>query len=469
MENKENILGTESIGKLLLKYSIPAIIGLMVNALYNVVDRMFIGNIPGVGPMAITGLGVTMPVMSIIMAFGTLIGIGAATNISIKLGQGKREKAEAILGNSITLAVVIGATLSIVGLLFLDKILMVFGASEATIGYAKAYLNVILIGTIFNLLGMIFNNLIRGDGNPKLSATIVGVGCGANIILDALFIFGFNLGIQGAAIATVIAQGITAIWGLSYYLNGESNVKLKKEKLKLDGIMVKAIFAIGMAPFATQLTNSLVQVLNNTALRNNGGDLAIGAMATIASINMIFIMPAFAFVQGMQPIVGYNYGAKKYARAKQALNISMIAVVAILTLGTIVIQLMPQVLVGMFNKDPELMKLTINGLRKYTIAFPIVGIPVVGTYYIQSIGKAKKAMILSLLRQFIFLIPMILILPTFLGLDGVWFAQPTADAFAMVIASFVLVKELKTYGNEAEVALKGEELEELEELEEEAV
>lgn len=458
MDKRENILGTEPIGKLLIKYSVPAIIGLMVNALYNVVDRIFIGNIPGIGPMAITGLGVTMPVMTIITAFGTLVGIGAATNISIKLGQGRRDKAEQILGNAFSLAVIIGITLAVLGITFLHEILMSFGASYETVGYAKAYLNTILIGTVFNLMSMMFSNLIRGDGSPKLSATIMAVGCVTNIILDALFIFGFGMGIKGAAVATVIAQGVSTTLGFAYYLKGKSNVKLKKENLKLNGVIVKTIFAIGMAPFAMQLTNSLIQVLNNTALKTYGGDLAIGAMATISSINMIFVMPAFGFVHAMQPIVGFNYGAKKYHRAKKTLIISLTAVTSVFILGALVIQLAPDVLVGMFNKDPELMGLTVNGIQKYALAMPLIGVNIVGSNYIQSIGKAKTSMVLSLLRQVIVLIPMIMILPRFLDLDGVWFAQPMADTISTIITAIVLIKEVKKYSSHKEVKVEEEEL-----------
>ena len=320
MNKGQQILGTEPIGKLLIKYSVPAIIGMMVNALYNVVDRMFIGNIPGVGPMAITGLGVTMPIMTIILAFGMLVGIGATTNISIKLGQGKREEAEHIVGNSITLALIIGIILTVVVTVFSDSILKVFGASESTLIYAKSYMSIILLGTIFSISAMVFNNIIRGDGNPKLSAIIMAAGCATNIVLDAVLIFGFNMGIQGAALATIASQGLTAIWGFSYYLKGKSNLKFTKTSLKLDMNIVKIIFAIGSAPFAMQLATSLVQVISNNALRTYGSDLAIGAMATISSIVMIFLMPSFGLVQGMQPIVGFNYGAKNYDRAIKTSN-----------------------------------------------------------------------------------------------------------------------------------------------------
>ena len=445
MNNTENMLGTESISKLLLKYSIPAIIGMMVNALYNVVDRMFIGNIPGVGPMAITGLGVTMPIMTIIIAFGMLVGIGAVTNISLKLGEGKREEAEKIIGNAITLALIIGFILTIVGAVFLSKILTMFGASEGTLQYAKDYMSVILIGTIFSIMAMMFNNLIRGDGNPKLSAIIMAVGCFTNIVLDAVFIFVFNMGIQGAALATIISQGITAIWGFLYYSTGKSNVKFKKVNLRLNKKMVLEIFAIGGSPFAMQLATSLVQVTINHSLKSYGGDLAIGAMATISSINMIFVMPAYGFVQGMQPIVGFNYGAKKYDRAKKTLTITLVASTVVFILGALFVQIAPQILVGMFNKDSQLMSITVNGLRKYLFALPIIGVSIVGTNYIQSTGNAKMAMLLSLLRQVIVLIPMVLILPKFFDLNGVWFAQPTADIISSVITGIVLFKEIRKY------------------------
>jgi len=451
MNNSQQILGTEPIGKLLLKYSVPAIIGMMVNALYNVVDRMFIGNIPGVGPMAITGLGVTMPISTIILAFGMLVGVGAATNMSIKLGQGRKEEAENIIGNAMSLSVIISIFITVIGTIFSDSILKSFGASDATLFYAKAYIGIILFGTIFSILGMMFNNLIRGDGNPKLSAIIMGVGCATNIVLDALFIFGFNMGIQGAALATVISQGVTALWGFSYYLKGKSNIKFRKETLKLNIDSVKMIFAIGSAPFAMQIAASMVQVLNNNALSTYGGDLSIGAMATISSITMIFLMPSFGLVQGMQPIVGFNYGAKNYDRAKKTFKITVLASTLFFVVGAIAIQFAPQVLVGMFNKDAELMSITVNGLRKYAFAIPVIGMSIVGTNYIQSTGKAKAAMLLSLLRQVIILIPMILILPKFIGLDGVWLAQPTADTITAIITTIVIFKEFKSYENEDEV------------------
>ncbi|MEG2984600.1 MAG: MATE family efflux transporter [Peptostreptococcaceae bacterium] len=444
MEN-EQILGNESIPRLLLKYSVPAIIGMMVNALYNVVDRIFIGNIPGAGPLAITGVGICLPIMTIILAFSMLIGIGATTNISIKLGQGKREEAEKIIGNSITLSIVIGLIITFIGILFCEPILRAFGASDSTMQYAKDFIYIILGGTIFSMLGYTLNTTIRGDGNPKLSAIIMIVGCITNVILDAILIFGFNLGIQGAAIATVIAQAVTAIWGLSYYIKGRSNLKFEKSSLKLDNHLVKIIFAIGSAPFSMQLATSLVQVISNNSLKTYGGDLAIGAMATVSSISMIFLMPIFGLNQGAQPIIGFNFGAGKYDRANKAFKLSAIVATVILTTGWILIQTIPDIMVGMFNRDPKLMSMSVNGAKIYLLMLPIIGISITGSNYIQSIGKAKIAMILSLLRQVILLIPMIVILPKIFGLNGVWYAQPVADFLATFITAIILYKELSSY------------------------
>ncbi|WP_250675664.1 MATE family efflux transporter [Paraclostridium ghonii] len=441
----EQALRNNSIPRLLLTYSVPAIIGMLVNALYNVVDRIFIGNIHDVGPLAITGVGICLPIMTIILAFSMLVGIGATTNISIKLGQGKKDDAEKIIGNAITLSIIMGLIISVVGILFGDAILKSFGASEVTLQYAKDYIYIILIGSTFNILGFTLNNTIRGDGNPKLAATIMIVGCLTNVILDAILIFKFNLGIQGAAIATVISQMLTATWGFLYYVRGRSNLKFRKSSLKLDNSLVKKIFAIGSAPFAMQIATSLVQVISNNALKTYGGDLAIGAMATISSISMIFLMPIFGLNQGAQPIIGFNFGAKQYDRANKTFKLSALASIIILTTGWLIIQTIPQVMVGMFNKDPKLMEISVRGAKIYLLMLPIIGISITGSNYIQSIGKAKMAMVLSLLRQVILLMPMIIILPKFLGLDGVWYAQPVADFLTTFITAIVLYKELKSY------------------------
>ena len=447
---KTHQLETAPIGKLLAKYSIPAIIGMLVNALYNVVDRIFIGNIPEVGSLAITGVGVTMPISTIILAFSMLIGTGATAQISIKLGQGKKEEASKVIGNAITLGVILAIIITIIGIAFQDPILFKFGASGETIPYAKAYINIILIGTIFNVIGFIMSNTIRSDGNPKLSAAIMVLGCVTNIVLDWLFIFGFNLGIQGAAIATVISQMLTAVVGIGYYISGKSNIKFGKENLKLNKKIVIAILSIGVAPFSMQIAASLVQVISNNVLKTYGSDLAIGAMTTISSVSLMCLMPIFGLNQGAQPIIGYNYGAKKKERYKKAYLLSLKVATIILIVAFIVIQVFPTVIIGFFNKDPELMSISIKGIRIYLLMLPIVGISITGSNYMQSIGKAKKSMFLSLLRQVILLIPLILILPRSFGLDGIWIAQPVSDIISTLVTVVMLVKEFKEVAKEEE-------------------
>lgn len=429
--------------RLLIQYSVPAIIGMMVNALYNVVNRMFIGNIPGEGPLAITGVGITMPISTIILACGMLVGIGTTANISIKLGQGQREVAEQIIGNNITLSILISLVITIIGLAFKQPILIAFGASEQTLPFANQYITLILMGTVFNVLGYSLNSNIRADGNPLMAAMTMIVGCAINIILDPIFIFGFGWGIKGAAVATVISQFVTALWGLLYFLLKKSNLKFKIGDLKLDLKLVKMILAIGSAPFAMQLATSLVQVISNNALKTYGGDLAIGAMATISSISLMFLMPIFGINQGSQPIIGYNYGARQYSRVKQAFLYSLSFGTFILAIGFIIVQFFPTRIISLFNSDPELMAITVRGIRIYLFMLTFVSVSIIGSNFFQSIGKPRLAIILSLLRQLILLLPLIFILPRFIGLDGVWLAQPISDILAILITLICLVREFK--------------------------
>ena len=442
MSNQKH-LGDAPIGKLLLQYSIPAIIGMVVNALYNIVDRMFIGNIPNIGSLAITGVGITMPIMTIILAFGMLIGIGATANISLNLGKGNRPTAEKLLGNAFTLSIIVGLAIAIVGTICANPILNLFGASENTLFYAKEYLNIILLGCTFNILSFSLNSTVRADGNPKMSSFTMVIGCGTNIILDYVFIFILNLGVKGAALATIISQAITFFIILYYYTAGNSNLKLKVENFKLKKHLVTMTFAIGIAPFATQIANSLVQVIANNALKTYGSDLAIGAMTVISSLNIIFMMPIFGINQGCQPIIGFNYGAKKYERAKEAFKYATIAACVICIIGFISIQCFPTQIISLFNNDLELTTLAIKGIRIYLLMMPVVGINIVATSYYQSIGKAKISMFVSLLRQVILLIPFTIILPKFIGLDGVWAAGACADSLSVIITLVLLKKEFK--------------------------
>lgn len=443
MENQE-ALRHEKIWILLFRYSIPAIIAMMVTSLYNVVDRAFIGSMEGIGSIAIAGLGVTMPVFTLIIAFGMLISVGASTRLSIKLGERNKEEAEKILGNALTLSIIISLIITVLGLVFLEEILFILGASKDSISYAKDYMSVILVGSIFNLVAFSLNNAIRAEGNPKLAARTMIVGCVLNLILDPIFIFVFDLGIKGAAIATVLCQVVVCIWVTKYFIRGKSNLKLKKCNLKLDKDIVKNVFAIGMTPFAMEVAISITHMFTNNSLKAYGGDLAIGAMTALTSILLMFMMPVFGLNQGMQTIISYNYGAKQYERAKKTLILSIIVSIVILSFGFLVVQVFPEVFVGIFNKDSDLMEIAVRGININLITLPIMGISIVGPVYFQCISKVKHSMFLTLLRQFILFIPLIIVLPIQFNLDGVWLAQPIADFIAMIIVLLFLKREFKT-------------------------
>ncbi len=441
-KDRQKRLATEPVGELLVKFSIPAIVGMLVNALYNIVDRIYIGHIKDVGGIAISGVGLTLPISTIIMAFGMLIGIGAGASTSIRLGQKKKDEAEHILGNAFVLISIISITITIVGILTVDKVLVAFGAAGDTFVYAKDYINIIFMGTIASSLGFGLNNLIRAEGNPKISMMTMLIGAILNTVLDPIFIFVFGMGVKGAAIATVISQIVSAIWVISYFLRGKSTLKLKKDNLKLDKYIVRTILAIGVAPFAMQIAASIVSVISNKALKNNGGDLAIGAMTIINSVALIFLMPMFGLNQGSQPIIGFNYGAKSYKRVKDALKYAITAATVVAVTGFLVIQLFPEGIVKLFNKDPELVKIGARGIRIYLFMLPVIGFQIISTNYFQAVGKAKMAMLLSMLRQVILLIPLLLTLPNIFGLNGVWMAGPISDGLSAIITGIFLYKEM---------------------------
>lgn len=454
MANKQETteLGTESVVKLMVKFSIPAIIGMIVNMLYNVVDRIYIGNIPDVGGLAITGVGITMPVTQIITGFGMLIGVGTCASISLAFGRGQRLKAGKILGNGFTGIVIVSLLIAILGNMFAEQILTLFGASQETLPYALDYMRPLFWGTLFNLFTFALNNSIRSDNNPKISMYTMIIGAAINIILDPIFIFTWGLGIKGAAYATVLSQCVAGIWVLFYFTKSKkSSIKLTRESVRLEGKIMKEILMIGMAPFLMQLTSSVVTVVANKSLMAYGGDLAIGAMAIITSVSTMFIMPLFGINQGAQPIIGYNYGAKNYDRVKEAYKYSLIASLVILCLSGCVIQLFPTAVVGMFNNDPELEQMTISGMRIFLFAIPIIGVQMSASNYYQAIGKSKKATIISLSRHIIFMIPAFLILPKYFGLEGVWLAGPVADILAITISGIVIYFEIRGLGKEENV------------------
>jgi len=435
-------MGEGNVTRLLIKFSIPGIIGMLVNALYNIVDRIFVGRV--VGSLGIAGITIGFPVMLVTMAFSMLVGMGATSLISIRLGEQKKEEAELITGNAIVLLILIAITFSALGLIFLDPLLKIFGASSAVLPYATQYLRIILLGTVLMSIGFGMNNFIRAEGNPRVAMYTMLIGAVANIILNYIFIFIFGLGIKGAAVATIISQGISSAWVLYYFLFGNSVLRIRRINLKLNPSIILKVLAVGFPMFAMQLVNSLQQAILNKSLSIYGGDLAISAMGIIFSIGTIIIMPVTGINQGAQPIIGYNYGARQYDRVKKTLKLAILAATSIALIGFLVIRLFPEQMIALFSKnDIELIKMGTHGLLTFFLLLPVVGFQIIGSNYFQAVGKPKQATILTLSRQALLFIPALLILPHFWGLEGIWRTAPVADLGSFVLTGICLLNELK--------------------------
>lgn len=444
MANVDNskALGTESVVKLLFKFSIPAIIGMLVNALYNIVDGIFVGRY--VGSLGLAGVSVSFPMMIVVLAFITLIGFGATSLISIRLGEGRKDDAEKILGNGTTLLFVVPIVLFIIVQLFLDNILMLFGASANVLPYARSYMSIVSFGFLFQSIGFGMNNFIRAEGSPKTAMLTMLIGAILNTIFDAIFIIVLGMGIKGGALATVLAQFISSTWVLVYFLSGKSLLKIKKENLKLKFDTVRYIVTLGLAQFLLQIANSIVAIIANKTLLAYGGDIAISAYRIINNTAMIFLMPIFGINQGVQPIIGYNYGAKQFERVRQALFLAIASATFVVLIGFIVTRVFPEQIVMLFTKDDRaLIDMTVNGMKIFLVALPIIGFQIVSSNYFQAIGKPKQSILLGLSRQVIILIPATLILPTIFKLDGVWMAAPTSDILSCVLTSFFLTKAIR--------------------------
>ncbi|MGI6226127.1 MAG: MATE family efflux transporter [Peptococcales bacterium] len=435
-------LGEERILRLLFKFSVPAIIGMLVNALYNIVDRIFIGN--SVGRLGLAGITISFPIMIIGMAFSMLIAFGANALISIRLGEKKNQEAEKIMGNAVVLLVITALLLTIVGIIFLEPLLVLFGSDETVLPFAKAYMQIILLGNVFMTLGFGLNNFIRAEGNPQVAMYTMLIGAVVNIVLDYLFIFIFDWGMEGAAYATIISQFITALWVFYYFLSGSSLLKLRKVNLQIEAHFVRKIIAIGSPPFAMQIAASLLNVIMNNSLNNYGGDIAIAGMGIIHSFTALIIMPVVGISQGAQPIIGFNYGAQKFDRVKEALKLASIAATVIVTIGFIFTRVYPAEIIALFNQeDQALINFGAHALSLFLILLPIIGFQIIGSSYFQAVGKPKSAMFLTLSRQVLLLIPLLLILPRFYGLDGILYAGPLADLGAAVLTAVWLLMELK--------------------------
>ena len=429
-------LGTEKIGKLLKQYALPAIIAQTASSLYNMVDSIFIGQ--GVGPLAISGLAVTFPLMNLSTAFGTLVGAGAATMLSVLLGQKNYKAANKVLGNVVSLNIIIGLIFMAVALIFIDPILYFFGASENTLPYAKEYMKIILYGNIITHLYFGLNAAMRSSGSPKKAMGLTIFTVIFNTILDPIFIFVFDMGIAGAAWATVLAQTIAMLVVLHHFSDRSRPFHFEKGIVSLDMRVAKDSLAIGMGPFLMNSAACLVTLFINQQLRQYSGDLGIGAYGITNRFGFMFIMICMGLNQGMQPIAGYNYGARQYSRVKEVFWKTARLAVLVTTICFVIGVFFPQLAVGIFTHDPELSSLSSRALRITMLVFPIVGFQMISTNFFQSLGMVKKSVILSLSRQILFLLPLLYALPKWYGADGVWASFPISDVLATLLSIYML-------------------------------
>ena len=407
------------------------------------VDSIFIGQ--GVGALAISGLAVTFPFMNLSAAFGAGVGVGSSSYLSVKLGQRDYSTAQRILGNNITLNIIIGFIFSVVSLIFLDPILYFFGASDQTIPYAREYMIIILLGNIITHLYFGMNAVLRAASKPRQAMYTTIFTVVLNSILDPLFIYTFDMGIRGAAIATILSQTVALVWQIRLFSDKGELLHLKRGIYRLDNRIVKNILGIGISPFAMNATACLVAIFVNQRLLEYGGDLAVGAFGIANRVAFIFIMINFGVNQGMQPIAGYNYGAQNYDRLMRVLKLAMIAGTCVTTSGFIVAEFMPHLCVRLFTNDKVLTDLAVNGIRIMMAAMPIVGYQMIVTNFFQSIGKAKISIFLSLSRQLLFLVPLIGVMPVFFGVNGVWVAMPISDSFSAIFALVMMVRYMRVF------------------------
>jgi len=441
MNSHSTLLGQEDIRKLLVRLSTPATIAMIVNALYNLIDTIFVGR--GVGYLGIAGLSVAFPIQMIIMAFGMMVGIGAASSVSRNLGAGNLERAEKVAGNSYTLILIIIALISTFGLLFTDPILRLFGATETILPYARDYIRIIFLGSIFFSFAVSSNNLIRAEGNARVAMYAMIIGTGLNILLDPLFIFTLDMGIQGAALATILAQFISFVYILVYLKSGKSSLKIALHHLRPEVSIVREILGVGLPTFVRQINGSLLAIIMNNTLGFYGGDIAITVYGIINRVMMFLLMPMFGVVQGMQPIVGFNYGARKFDRVKETLKYSLVTVTGFALFGWILSRLFPRFILGIFTTEAAVIDLGMTAIHYIFLAIPIIGIQIISGALFQALGKSKPAFILSILRQMLILIPLVLILPLLgFGLLGVFIAFPVSDVISTAISALILKQEV---------------------------
>lgn len=454
MNNRHNNeLGNEKISSLLFRMAVPAITAQIINLLYNLVDRMYIGHIEGVGATALTAVGVTMPVIMVISAFAALVSMGGAPRASIMMGKGDKDSAEKIMGNCTTALVFISAVLTAAVLLFGENMLMAFGASENTVGYALDYMNIYACGTIFVQIALGLNAFITAQGFAKISMITVLVGAVLNIVLDPIFIFGLDMGVKGAALATIISQAVSALWVLRFLTGNMTVLKIRRRHLKIDFKVLLPCLALGLSPFIMQSTESILIVSFNTSLLKYGGDLAVGAMTILSSVMQFSMLPLSGLTQGAAPIISYNYGAGNGSRVKDAfillLKISLIYSAALWAIAMIY----PQIFAVIFTKDSELIGISVRSMRIYMAASLLFGIQISCQQTFIALGNARTSVFLAVLRKIILLIPLIYILPIFFEnkVDAVFLAEPVADVIAVTVTSLMFFRQFKNVLAELDV------------------
>lgn len=434
---------TGNLGSLLFKFSLPAIIGMLVNSLYNVIDRIFLGQ--GIGKLAIAATTVALPMMTVLMAVSILIGVGATALISIRLGEQKKAEAELIAGNAVVMIMLLPALFAVFFFIYTEPILIFMGASQEVLPYARDFTEIIMLGAVFGSFSMGVNNFIRAEGNPKVSMYTQLLGAVINVVLNYIFIFKFGWGMKGSAFATILAQFISALWVLGYFLTGRSLIKLKFSNMRLQWSILAGIMAIGFAPFAMQIAASIQQIILNRILMAHGGDIALSAIGIIMSIAMLLFMPVLGVSQGAQPIIGYNYGARQYDRVRGTWKLAALAGTAIALIGYLALRIWPEPMVALFSKgDTELISLTVHAMLIYMALIPLVGFQVVSSTYFQAVGKARQAAVLSLSRQVLFFIPLLFILPRIWGVEGVWRTAPISDFLAICLTATLMFFEMKS-------------------------
>ncbi len=441
MENKE-FLGTEKVGRLLFKLAVPSVIAQLVNLLYNMVDRIYIGHMADVGSLALTGVGVCMPVIMLVSAFACLVGMGGAPQVSICMGRKEHDKAEKIMGNCFTFLVTISVVLTVLLYIFGERLLLIFGASQNTIGYAVDYMKIYVLGTIFVQLALGMNMFITCQGFTKVSMLSVIIGAVMNIVLDPILIFGLNMGVKGAALATIISQAVSAVWVIAFLSGKKTGIKLKKKYFKIDFKVLLPCLALGVSPFIMQATESVISVCFNSSLLKYGGDVAVGAMTILSTVMQFSMLPLQGLTQGAQPITSYNYGAGNSSRVKESFTL-LLKVCLCYSMGLwILIMLFPGTFVMMFNSEPELVSYASWAMRIYFAVSGIFGIQIACQQTFIAIGNAKTSLFLAVLRKIILLIPLIYILPNFFAdkAMSVYLAEPIADSLAVLTTSILFVK-----------------------------